>query len=131
MTKHFASKTLIALAVAIAAAAGFENSVNAQPMPPPASGSALPDSIQPGTPVAQVFKLAQAGVDAAVVQNYIANCTTAFNLDADKIIALTDAGVTSDMVNLRSPKIPLSFHPTFSQGGFPKIKSKPPTCLSV
>ena len=99
MTKHFASKTLIALAVAIAAAAGFENSVNAQPMPPPASGSALPDSIQPGTPVAQVFKLAQAGVDAAVVQNYIANCTTAFNLDADKIIALTDAGVTSDMVN--------------------------------
>ena len=99
MKKYFTSKTLIALAVAVAAAAAYDSLANEQPIPPPANSSGLPDSIAPGSPVAQVFKLAQAGVDAAVIQNYISNCPTAFNLDADKIIALTDAGVSSDMVN--------------------------------
>jgi len=99
MKNYFASKTLIALAVAIAAAAGYENQINAQPIPPPANGSALPPSITPGTPAAEVVKLAQAGVDVGVIQNYIAGCPGAFNLNADQIIALTDAGVSSDMVN--------------------------------
>jgi hypothetical protein len=99
MKKYFASKTLIALAVAIAAAAGYESLANEEPMPPPATAGALPASIPPGTPVAQVVKLAQAGVDAGVIQTYIANCPGAFNLDADQIISLTDAGVSSDMVN--------------------------------
>jgi len=102
MKMHFASKTLIALAVAIAAAAGYESLANEQPMPPPATGSALPENIPPGTPVSEVYKLAQAGVDASVIQSYIANCPGAFNLDADKIISLTDAGVSSDMVNAMS-----------------------------
>ncbi|HEY5346246.1 MAG TPA: DUF6600 domain-containing protein [Verrucomicrobiae bacterium] len=99
MKIRFASKTLIALAVAVAAAAAYDSLANEQPLPPPAGDSALPDNIQPGSPVAQILQLAQAGVDASVIQNYIANCPTAFNLDADKIIVLTDAGVTSDMVN--------------------------------
>ena len=99
MKSHFASKTLIALAVAIAAAAGYERLVYAQPIPPPASAGALPANITSGTPVAEVVKLAQAGVEASVIQTYIANCSTAFNLDADQIISLTDAGVSSDMVN--------------------------------
>ncbi len=99
MKNHFASKTLIALAVAIAAAAAYETQANEQPIPPPASSGALPDSLAPGTPAAEVVKLAQAGVDAGIIKNYINNCLGAFNLDADKIIALTDAGVSSDMVN--------------------------------
>jgi hypothetical protein len=99
MKKHFSSKTLIALAVAIAAAAGYENLVSAQPIPPPATVAALPAGIQPGTPVAEVVKLAQAGVDASVIQNYIATCPGDFNITADEIISLTDAGVSSDMVN--------------------------------
>ncbi len=99
MKKLFTSKTLIALAVAVAAAAAYDSLATEQPIPPPASASALPDYIAPGSPVAQVLKLAQAGVDANVIHTYIVNCPTAFNLDADKIIVLTDAGVTSDMVN--------------------------------
>ena len=99
MKNYFASKTLIALAVAIAATAGYESQINAQPIPPPANGSVLPPSISPGTPAAEVIKLAQAGVDAGVIKNYIAGCPSAFNLNADQIIALTDAGVSSDMVN--------------------------------
>jgi hypothetical protein len=99
MKKYFSSKTLIALVVAIAATAGYESQIHAQPMPPPANANALPAGIQPGTPAAEVVKLAQAGVDAGVIKNYIAGCPSAFNLDADQIIALTDAGVSTDMVN--------------------------------
>ena len=99
MKTRFASKTKIALAVAIAAAAAYESLANEQPIPPPTTASALPESISPNSPVAQVVKLAQAGVDAGVIQNYITNCPNAFNLDADKIIALTDAGVSAEMVN--------------------------------
>jgi len=99
MKKYFSSKTMIALAVAIAAAAAYETEANEQPMPPPASVGALPDNILPGTPTAEVVKLVQAGVDVSVIQNYISSCSSAFNIDADKIISLTDAGVPTDMVN--------------------------------
>jgi hypothetical protein len=99
MKSYFSSKTLIALAVAVAAAAAYKSLANEQPIPPPAGDSALPANIQPGSPVAQVIKLVQAGVDAGVIQNYISNCPSAFNLDADKIISLTDAGLPSDFVN--------------------------------
>jgi hypothetical protein len=102
MKTPFSSKTLIALAVAVAAAAGYKSLANEQPIPPPAiaSDSALPANVPLGSPVGQVFKLAQAGVDISVIQNYISNCPTAFNLDADKIIALTDAGLPGDIVNV-------------------------------
>lgn len=63
------------------------------------SSSALPESIQPGTPAAQVVKLVQSGMDASVIQTYITDCPSAFNMSADKIIALSDAGVPSDMIN--------------------------------
>jgi hypothetical protein len=100
MKTHFSSKILIALAVAVAVAAAIESEANEQPMPPPASDVApLPEDIAPGTPAAQVVKLVQAGVDAGVIQSYISNCPSAFNLDADKIIALTDAGLPGDLVN--------------------------------
>lgn len=90
---------MIALAVAIATAAAYESLANEQPIPPPASVVALPANILPGTPAAEVVKLAQAGVDASVIQHYIASCASAFNLDANQIISLTDAGISSDMVN--------------------------------
>jgi hypothetical protein len=99
MKTLFSSKTLIAVAVAIAAAAAIETQASEQPIPPPATDSSLPAGISPGSPVAQVVKLVQAGVDASVIQVYISNCPTAFNLDADKIIALTDAGLPGDYVN--------------------------------
>ena len=97
MKDLFSTKTILALAVAIAAATGSISQAQDQPMPPPAS---LPPEITPDTPLAQVVKLAQAGVDISVISNYVANSTSAFNLDADKIITLTDLGVPKDVVNL-------------------------------
>jgi hypothetical protein len=99
MKTLFSSKTLIAVAVAVAAAAAIAAEASEQPMPPPASDGALPAGIPLGSPAGQVYKLAQAGVDESVIQNYIANCPSAFNLDADEIIALTDVGLPKDLIS--------------------------------
>ncbi len=96
MKFHLPLKTLLALTLAIAVV-GSENPASAQSAP--ATSSALPAGIQPGTPTAEVVKLAQAGVDTSVIMNYINSCPGAFNVSADEIISLTDAGVSSDMVN--------------------------------
>jgi len=70
--------------------------------PAPASASAStatwPAGILPASPLAQVLKLAQAGVDEGIIQAYVTNSTSTFNLDADKIIYLKDAGVPNDLV---------------------------------
>ncbi len=59
----------------------------------------LPPEFAADSSLGQVVKLAQAGVDVSVVLNYIANVSTPFNLDAEKIIALTDSGVPPAAVN--------------------------------
>jgi hypothetical protein len=99
MKNFFSSKTLIALAVAVAASASYTSLANEQPIPPPAGERALPAGIAPGSPVADVLKLVQAGVEASVIQTYIANCSSAFNVDAATIVELTDAGVPTNVVD--------------------------------
>lgn len=99
MKTMFSSKTIIALAVAVAATAGYVSLANEQPMPPPANGVALPASIPPGSTLAEVVKLVQAGTDASVIRSYIANSTSAFNLDAEKILALADIGVPTELID--------------------------------
>ena len=99
MKTRFYTQTLIALAVAVAAAACAVSQAQEHPIPPPADSSALPANIVPGSPLAEVVKLVQAGVDAGTINNYIVNSPSAFNLDADKIIFLKDVGVPSELVN--------------------------------
>ncbi len=57
-----------------------------------------PPSIFPTSPLAQVVRLTQAGVDPGVIMTYITNSSSTFNLDSDKIIYAADAGVPSAMV---------------------------------
>ena len=66
--------------------------------PAPAPDATLPAGILPESPLAPVLKLAQAGVDEGIIQAYVTNSTSTFNLDADKIIYLKDAGVPNDLV---------------------------------
>jgi hypothetical protein len=98
MKNHFLPEILMALAVAVGVA-GCTSTSSAQSFPTSADASALPAGITPGTPAAEVLKLAQADIDAGIIQSYISGCPDAFNLDADQIIALTDAGVSSDLIN--------------------------------
>ena len=59
---------------------------------------APPPTIFPTSPLAQVVRLTQAGVDPGVIMTYITNSSSTFNLDSDKIIYASDAGVPSTMV---------------------------------
>ena len=85
-------------AVTLACLAGNVGCMHAQPAAP-GSEVVLPPDITPGTPLAEVVKLVQVGVDPVVIKTYIANSSSMFNLDAEKIISLTDLGVPSDIVN--------------------------------
>jgi hypothetical protein len=57
----------------------------------------LPPGILPSSPVAQVVRLVQAGVEENIVLSFVSNSISTFNLDSDKIIYLSDVGVPSNI----------------------------------
>jgi hypothetical protein len=70
----------------------------ATPTPVPNSGKTLPPNIKPSSPVGEVVKLAQAGVDEAVMLSYVNNAASMFNLASDEIIYLNDIGTPNSVV---------------------------------
>ena len=98
MKTRFYTQTLIAWAVAVVAATSAVSQAQDQPMLPSVDG-ALPAGIVPGSPLADVVKMVQAGVDVSTIEIYIANSPSPFNLDADTIIALKDMGVPNEVIN--------------------------------
>ena len=82
-----------------------------QPAPPPntdlipaapdntSTASTLPPDIDPDSPLAQVIRLVQAGVEQSVILSYIGNSMNPFNLNSDQIIYLNDLGVPTEIVN--------------------------------
>lgn len=70
------------------------------PALPTTSLAMLPGGILPESPLAQVIKLVRAGVDVGIIQTFITNSSSTFNLDADKIIALKDVGAPNDLAAL-------------------------------
>ncbi len=56
-----------------------------------------PPSILPFSPLAQVVRLVQAGVDPEVILAYVTNSISTFNLDSDKIIYLANLGVPNEI----------------------------------
>ncbi|HEY5232173.1 MAG TPA: DUF6600 domain-containing protein [Verrucomicrobiae bacterium] len=68
-----------------------------QPAPAPAD-AALPADIAPDSQLAQVVRLAQTGVNEAVILAFINNSGSPFNLTADQIIYLKDLGLPDDAV---------------------------------
>ena len=99
MKIFFYPKNLVVLAAAAMMATGAVAPTQGQPVPSTAGDSALPADIVPGTPLAEVVKMVQAGVDVGTINTYILNSQNAFNLDADKIIFLKDEGVPTDLIN--------------------------------
>ncbi|HUA36809.1 MAG TPA: DUF6600 domain-containing protein [Candidatus Sulfopaludibacter sp.] len=63
------------------------------------TASTLPTDIDPDSPLAQVIRLAQAGVEQGVILSYIGNSMNPFNLNSDQIIYLNDLGVPAEIVN--------------------------------
>ncbi len=58
----------------------------------------LPATIRANGPVADILKLADSGVDEAVLLAFITNSTSMFNLSADEIIYLNDIGIPGTVV---------------------------------
>ena len=58
----------------------------------------MPPDIYPTSPLAQVVRLTQAGVDESIIMAYVTNSGSTFNLDSDKIIYLKDLGLPSEVV---------------------------------
>jgi hypothetical protein len=95
-------------ALAIVCAIGIHSpqisSAQEPPVPMPAENvqtSATvspPPDILPASPLAEVIKLTQSGVDESVIMAYIQNSGSTFNLDSDKIIYLSNIGAPNDLV---------------------------------
>ena len=64
----------------------------------PNSGKTLPPNIKLSSPLGEVVKLAQAGVDETVMLSYVNNSASMFNLASNEIIYLNDIGVPNSVV---------------------------------
>lgn len=60
----------------------------------------LPTSIPENSPAAEVIKLTQANVGTDVITSYINNYAGSFSLTSDQVLALTDAGVPTAIIDL-------------------------------
>ncbi len=60
--------------------------------------STLPPGIPPTSPLAQVIRLTQSGVDESIIMTYVTKSSSMFNLDSDKIIYLKDIGLPNEVV---------------------------------
>lgn len=67
-------------------------------LPAPSTGTVLPPNIRPSSPLADVVKMAQSGVDEAVVLAFITNATGTFSLGSEEIIYLNDLGVSNELI---------------------------------
>src|SRR4051812_46548775 len=58
----------------------------------------VPPNIRPSSPVSELIKLANSGVEEGVMMAYVTNSTGTFNLGAEEIIYLKDVGVPDPVV---------------------------------
>jgi hypothetical protein len=101
MKNNFFGKCVLGAAVAVLCLAGGRSlpDAGAQEQPVPNPGDAtVPSDITPDSPLAQVVRLAQAGVDDGVILAYINHSGSTFNLTPDQIIYLKDLGLPNDTV---------------------------------
>jgi hypothetical protein len=94
--------TAITVLCLIGIASPFSSRAQTQSTPLPSNNSAesgaLPSNIPPTSPLAQVVRLAQAGVDESVIMTYVTNSGSMFNLNPDEIIYLKDIGLPNEVV---------------------------------
>ena len=72
--------------------------VNA-PATPVSKEKTLPANVRLSGPAMEIVKLADSGVEEAVLMSYVTNSISTFDLGADEIIYLTDIGVPGEVVS--------------------------------
>jgi hypothetical protein len=106
------SSTLLTLALMGGHSAQNANAQTTQTAPPAntdivtsaspdtaSTASVLPPDVDPNSPLAQVIRLIQAGVEQSVILTYISNSASPFSLNSDEIIYLNDLGAPSEIAN--------------------------------
>ncbi|MGB7746073.1 MAG: DUF6600 domain-containing protein [Verrucomicrobiia bacterium] len=100
-TKYF-FRQIVGTVTLVVCLLGAGPLLRAQPAAPPpdtaAAPDALPPDILPTSPLAQVIRLMQAGVDESIIMTYVTNSGSTFNLNPDKIIYLKDIGLPTEVV---------------------------------
>src|SRR5205823_2693607 len=78
---------------------------------------ALPDDIKASPALAEVIKLAHAGVSDEIMLAYIANSPVAFNVSSDQIVYLNDLGVSPTVITslIQHDKLPAVAANKFNQ----------------
>ena len=97
--------------------------------------SALPPNVYPTSPLAQVIRLTQAGVDESIITTYVTNSGSTFNLDSDKIIYLKDIGLPNEVVTammqrdqqLQQQMAASAYQPPVQPAPAPAISESPET----
>jgi len=74
------------------------NDINDAPVVSVSLEKHLPANLRPNSPVAELIKLANSGVDEGVMLAFVTNSTSTFNLAAEEIIYLKDIGVPDPVV---------------------------------
>ena len=117
----------------------FNSPAQAQTTPPPpdsaTESSALPPNVYPTSPLAQVIRLTQAGVDESIIMTYVTNSGSTFNLDSDKIIYLKDIGLPNEVVTammqrdqlLQQQMTAAAYHPPAQPAPAPDTTYQPET----
>ena len=102
-------KILVGLAAALPLLPLFAQVPAPSPSPAVSSSATIPANLSPAA--AEVVKLARSGVSEDVVTAYARNSKAPFNLSADQVVSLKDAGISSSVLaamlqhdaNLRPP----------------------------
>ena len=108
MRIEFFKRSVLGTAIAVLCLTGVPTPINSPaqaspdaPPPPPdnsATAGGLPPNIFPTSPLAQVIRLSQAGVDESIILTFVNNSSGTFNLDSDKIIYLRDIGLPNGII---------------------------------
>ncbi|HWW01017.1 MAG TPA: DUF6600 domain-containing protein [Candidatus Acidoferrum sp.] len=69
------------------------------PAQPVAAEKTVPPNLRLSGPALEVVKLANSGMDEAVMLSYVTNSTSTFNLGANEIIYLNDIGVPGSVIS--------------------------------
>jgi hypothetical protein len=91
----------------------------------------LPPNIDPNSPLGQVVRMAQAGVDQSIILNYVNNSPGMFNLDSDTIIYLNDIGVPTEIVTAMQQHDQQLGVATNTQPAQPAVEETPPPTTDV
>ncbi len=93
-----ADTNVIVVDATLAQSASNAPAMAAAALAPTPAEQHTPPNIRPSSPLADIVKLAKAGMEPGVMITYVTNSTSIFGLGSDEIIYLNDLGVPNEVI---------------------------------